>query len=311
MVGGIVAGRASSGAESEAQSAWGIQGDQIPVAMLGIEQRVINAPDSSGSGTNPIMAYVFGAGIAQVANIGLPMIPSGQAVFPSFTSALPATRPAAGAVNTDQDPGMRGQLLTPQKVQANTSINVEDRGLYPGLGQAVAAHLADAVAAGLDLQALLDNNGFLDETSSPLTPPADPGSATTWAEYSKMLTDGIDGKFAMTYADVRLILGQETFSDADIIYRNNNSNESVVERISRLGNITVSARIPDAASNVQDILRVKGTQQGVVQPLWPGITIEDIYSSSKEGQIRFTATALAAFSVQQPSQYSWLKANVS
>ena len=72
---------------------------------------------------------------------------------------------------------MRGELLVPNRVQANTTINIEDRARFPDLGTAVARHLRNAVVAGLDVMALSDDNGFFDTSSGPLTPETVPGSA--------------------------------------------------------------------------------------------------------------------------------------
>ena len=55
------------------------------------------------------------------------------------------------------------------------------------MAQAIAQHLAGAVAAGFDQQALLGDEGFFDSSSGPLTEPSAPGSATTAAQYSEML----------------------------------------------------------------------------------------------------------------------------
>ena len=298
MLGHIIARRNTSGAEAEAQRAWGIDGNQIPVAML-TELRTIDAPDD-GQGSS-FVGYVFGESIASFANVARPTVPSGTIVYPSFTSGVAATRPAIDATNADVDPVMRGELLSPKRVQANTSISIEDRARFPGMGAAVAAHLRGAVVKGLDAMALEDNNGFFDITAGPLTPQNDPGSATTIAQYLAMLSDGVDGRHARGPADVGLIVGKQTYTDGAALYRTNQAPDNIMDQIARTGRLMVSDSIPAAASNIQFILRVLGTRQSAVQPLWPGIDIEDIYSDSKKGVIAFTALLMAGFSVQDPS----------
>ena len=296
-------------AEAEVRAAVGIESDMIPTAMLA-EIRVVDAPDASGAGTSPIMVYQFGQSMATFANIQRPMVAAGQHVYPSFTSGAAATRPAASAENADQDPVLRGQLLTPKRVQQNTSLTVEDMATFPGLGRAVAAHLAAAVVAGLDAQAIVDDDGFF-EDGGPLGAAPTANAATTWALYSAMAPSLVDGRFCLAPGTAGMLVGSATYADADAVYRNNNSDESIAERWARANRLRVSAAIPAAAANVQSILGVKGTTPAAVQPLWPGIRIEDVYTRSAHGEVKFTAVARAAFSILQPSAYDWFAANVS
>ena len=310
MLADVVDHRQARGAEAEAQSAWGSAGDEIPMAMVADELRTIDAPDD-GSGTGRNFGYVFGPSIADAANVVRPSVQPGQHVFPSFTSGAAATRPAIEAENADQDPTMRGQVLTPKRVQANANIAIEDRARLPGMGQMVTAHLRAAVIAGLDAQALSDNDGFFDASSGPLTAQTDPGSATTWAEYSAMLTGGVDGRHAVSPADVTLLINSATFVDGDALFRGTNTNESAMERIGRLGRIVVSAAMPAAVSNIAGVLVCRGRLPAAIQPVWANIRIEDVAVDAKKGLINYTIVTLADFSVVHPSAYQWKKANVS
>ena len=309
LVGNVVSRRNQSGAEAEAQQAWGINGDQIPMAMLATEMRVVAAP-ADGGGPEQTLAYVFPGSIAGFAGIQRPLVPAGVHVWPSFQTAGAAGRPAEGAAHGSTEPTLRGQLLTPHRVQAVASLSVEDRARFPDIGRALAAHLAGLVAQGLDTQALTDDNGFFDTTSGPLTAPNDPAAATTYAQALAMLTAGVDGRRSANLANAGLIIGSDTFTDFMAI-SGTNSDESVMERMMRIGRVMVSANMPAAASNIQNALTVRGTQPAAIQPTWPGLRIEDIYSNSGTGQIDFTAVVLAAFSVQDTGAYAWQKANVS
>ena len=310
MLADVVDHRQARGAEAEAQSAWGSAGDEIPMALIADELRTIDAPDT-GSGTGRNFGYVFGPSIADAANIVRPSVQPGQHVFPSFTTGAAATRPAIEAENADQDPTMRGQVLTPKRVQANANIAIEDRARLPGMSAMVTSHLRAAVIAGLDAQALSDDDGFFDASSGPLTPQTDPGAATTWAEYSAMLTGGVDGRHAVSPADVTLLINSATFVDGDALFRGTNTNESAMERIGRLGRIVVSAAMPPVVSNVAGVLVVRGRLPAAVQPVWANIRIEDVAVDAKKGLINYTIVTLADFSVVHPSAYQWVKANVS
>ena len=108
-----------------------------------------------------------------------------------------------------------------------------------------------------------------------------------------------------------ILMGADSYKAGGLLYRGNNSDESSVERIARIGRLMVSASVPDPASNSQPILVVRGSTPAAVQPTWPGLTIEDIYSDSGKGEIGFTAIALAAFSVMQPAAYEWYSATTA
>ena len=311
MMANVLSRRYQTGAEAEAIAAWDLKPDQIPLSMIS-EIRTVAAP-TSGGGTQPVSGYVFPASIASFANISRPAVPAGTPVFPSIVTAAVAGRPIEGAAHGSSEPTLRGELLTPKRIQAEASLSVEDRARYPGLGPALALHLAGTIAAGMDTQALSDTRGFFDAVaaSRPLTPPSDPGTATTYPEWGAILGKVVDGRHAANLAGGGLLIHPDAFSDAEEIYRGNNSSESFAERIARVSRMQVSAAMPATASNISNVLIVRGASPGAVQPVWPGLTIEDIYTSSGTGEISFTAVALCAFSVTHPSAYEWEKINNS
>ena len=146
MMGNVIARRNQTGAEAEAQQAWNLDADQLPLSMIA-EIRTVAAP-TSGGGTQPVSGYVFPASIASFALISRPTVPAGTPVFPSIVTSAVAGRPVEGAAHGSSEPTLRGELLSPRRVQAVASLSVEDRARFPSLGPALAAHLAGAVAAG-------------------------------------------------------------------------------------------------------------------------------------------------------------------
>ena len=299
----------STSAEAEAQAAWEIGGDQIPLAMLA-GYRQSTAPDDGG-GTSGFVGYQFPQSIAGFCNIARPRVAPGTPVFPSISAAAVASRPAEGAAVTEDDATIRGELLTPKRVQAWSSISVEDRARFGGLGAALAAHLAGAVVLGYDTQALTGDDGFFDATNGPLTAQANPGAATTATQYLAMLSGGVDGRYALTPADVGLAMHPDAYADGAVLYRTNQSEADVMAIIARDGRLMVNAAMPDEdANNRVNILRVKGRMQAAIQPMWDGLSIEDVYTDNSRGLIRFSVIGLADFSCQQPAAYDWLKADV-
>ena len=306
MVGNIIGKTNTGGAEAEAQSAWQIQGNEIPMAMIA-ELRTVSAPDDGG-GPSAFTGYVFPASFAQFANVARPHVPAGVHVFPSFATAGAAGRPAEGAAHGSSEPTLRGELLSPLRIQAQASVSVEDMGRFSGIGPALAAHLSQSVAAALDAQALTDPRGFLDSVaaSQPLTPITDPTS-TDYAAWSAVLNSAVDGRVCPNLALAGFVMNADAFGDAAENFRGNNSSESIAERISRVARLQVSSAMPATVSDVASILVIRGRQQAAVQPIWPAIRLTDPYTDSGTGLVKFTAIALAAFSVQTPDSYLWQK----
>ena len=116
MLGHILARRNVTGAEAEAQEAWNLDGNAIPMSMIS-ELRTVAAP-TSGGGTQPVSGYTFPSGIATFANISRPTVPAGTPVYPSIVTGAVAGRPIEGAAHGSSEPTLRGELLTPKRIQA-------------------------------------------------------------------------------------------------------------------------------------------------------------------------------------------------
>ena len=311
LVGALISKRSLNvgSAEAEAQAAWGLGGDNIPLAMLA-EYRLAAAP-ADGGGPQGFVGYRFPATIADFANIQRPRVPAGTPVFPSVILPTTANRPDEAGQSADSDPTLRGELLTPHRIQASTKISVEDRARFGNMAEAIAAHLGGAVALGLDQQALVGADGFFDTSSGPLTAPSNPGAASTYANYSQMLSSSVDGRMASVEAEVGLLIGMDTFVDGAAIYRSANSEGHLMEDLARRGRLRVSAAMAGKdGNNRQNVLAVRGSTPAAVQPLWDDLRIEDIYTRSEYGEIGFTIVALADFSVTQPAGYGWHIADV-
>ena len=116
----------------------------------------------------------------------------------------------------------------------------------------------------------------------------------------------LDGRYSATLADVGLLMGEESWNHADGV-ASTLTDATAAEIMAGRGRMMVSAGIQTPASNIQAVLRVRGQRPASIQPVWDNIAIEDIYTSSGNGLVRFTAIVLADFSCQQPAAYSWLK----
>ena len=115
-----------------------------------------------------------------------------------------------------------------------------------------------------------------------------------------MISSHVDGRHAASESEVGLLVGMQTFNDGALIYRNNNSEGHLMEDLARRGRLQVSAAIPAKSGNNQNVLVVRGTSPAAVQPMWDGLTIEDLVTRSEYGEITFTIVGLLRLQ-QSPS----------
>ena len=292
------------GAEAELQSAFGLEGRDIPMVLLSGEMRAFDI--DIGGGPVQWMQYYFPASIAPFMNIRRPSVPPGVHSFPSISAPTTPTRAAEAATVADSDPTPRTKLLTPNRIQASTQISQEDRRRYPNMASAVAAHLMAACRNALDSAALNGDDGFFDASSGPLTIPANPGSGTTAPQYRAMQRGGIDGRVALDFPDVRLLCGMEMYGDADGLTVTNTA-DTILDVLRRRGRVQVSDALPDVSSNIGLVLRILGNLPGAVQPIWAGLQLDDPYTNAATGMTTLTAGVYADFHVQHPSHYAVLK----
>ena len=283
--------------------------ERNPLAMLGdMEMRTVTAP-ASGGGPSETLQYVFGQSIADFVGIARPRVPGGVPVHPSIISPSVASTPAAAGTVADSDATLRGELLTPSRVQATSKVSREDIARFPDMGRAIAVHLSQAVGHALDVYAIQNAaRGLLGGTV--LTLPLDGDAGTDWADFAALITSGIDGRGASLYRDVRVLVHPETFAFADKLFRGNNTSESVMERINRVAQLRVSDAIDEKTANdVQRALIIKGPGVKCQQPIWGGVGVNliDPYSSSDLGEIRYTAVVMSAFSVQATDRFAATK----
>ena len=125
-------------------------------------------------------------------------------------------------------------------------------------------------------------------------------------DITPLLYGRVDGRYARTPGDVRMIVGQGTFNHASAAYKGNNSDESGVERLQeKSGGLRVSAQVPAVASNKQNALIRLGMERGAaVQPMWQGVSlIVDEFTRAAHGEIIVHAILLANFAITRTAQW--------
>ena len=304
-----LSGAQATGAEAELQKELKLAGNSVPLALLrrhddgeGIEHRTtgvtpVPAAGSIGATQSEIIPAVFPEGAVAFLGIPQPTVPVGERVYSVLsTSAAPGT-PAKGAEQGHSAAAFTAAVLSPGRIQASLFFAREDRARLAGLNEALRSNLSEALGDELDQQVLTGTNGLLTGTNLANNTAS---AADTFATYRSRFAFGlVDGKYAMTTGDLRLLVGSATYSHAASVYRGNNSDlDALASLMAATGGVRVSANVTAVSGNKQNVIIRRGGRQDAVTPIWEGITlITDEVTQAKAGEIVITAVMLFAFKV--------------
>ena len=305
--------RQTSGEAAELQKHYGIGSHQIPLEMLrvdrGVETRAAaTVPASIGDASQAaVVTPVFASGDGAFLGIERPTVPVGDAAYPVLSTSPSVKGPFTGSDEAAQtDATFVATNLSPERLQASFSYRRTDAARFAGLDAALRLALNGGLQEALDKQAISGTDGLLTSTNLPNN---NVSTATTFQLYlSGLLYGRVDGRYARTPGDIRMIVGQGTFTHASSTYKGNNSDESGVERLQeKSGGLRVSAHVPAVSGNKQNALIRLGMERGgAVQPMWQGVSLlVDEFSRSAYGEIIVHAVLLANFAITRKAQ--WFK----
>ena len=305
--------RPTTGAAAELQKHCGIGSHQVPLEMLkinmGVEERAAaTVPASIGDASQAeVITPVFASGDGAFLGIERPVVPVGDAAWPVLSTAPSVKGPFDDSSEAAQtDATFVANNLSPERLQASFSYRRTDAARFAGLDAALRLALNSGLQERLDQQAIEGTDGLLTGTNLPNN---NVNAVTTFPLYlSGLLYGRVDGRYARTPGDVRMIVGSGTFTHAASTYKGNNSDESGVERLQeKSGGLMVSAHVPDVASSKQNTLIRLGMERGAaVQPLWEGISlVVDEFTRSAYGEIIVHAILLSNFQITRKAQ--WFK----
>ena len=290
MVGSIGQRRAVTGAGAELQ-----QHHKLAPTMIALDQLrgepvrelrgVTAAAANTESNQAPIEQPVFASGDAAFLGVSMPTVAQGDAVYPVL-SARPVVRgPHADSTDAvESDGSWTADLLAPQRIQASYIVRKTDLSRFPGMSEGLRQALSAGLSEKLDAQFIAQ---VVTDTGQIARADAD-----TFASYiENLLYKRIDGRYAMTESDIRLLLGTDTYSDLASTYRAAESAETALTHIKAAGVMCrVSPHIPDVAATKQDCVVRRGLRQDAVIPIWQGVDIlEDVYTGRGKGEIEISA----------------------
>ena len=294
--------RGIDGATRELQEHYKLGPNQVPLDLLGggqVEERAVTpAPANVGQEQMAIVPYVFPTGATAFLGIPQPRVPVGESVYPVLTSKLDVGTPAEGASQGETTGAFSSDVLSPGRIQASFEYSTEDAARFAGMDAALRANLSEGLSDGLDAVILSGTNGLLTGTNLPHN---NVSAITDYAAYVTNFGYGrVDGRYANTTSDLRVVVGAATYGHAGNVYRNTQVDFPVLDRLMDLtAGVRVSAHVPAVASAKQNAVIRLGLRMDAVAPIWEGglTLIPDSVTGAKKGSIFLTAVMLFAFKI--------------
>ena len=284
--------RATTGPEAELQAHFHLAANAIPLTML--ETRAVTpAPGQVAQNQAAIIPGVFPKSCAAFLAIDMPTVAVGDAVYPVLTTNADAGTPAENAVQAETTGSFSANVLTPSRIQASFFYSREDQARFSGMGEALRSNLSEALADKLDQQILAGGSGLLHGTILANHAAA---AITSYANYRSELAYGrVDGTFAGSVGELKIVMGSETYGHAASAFRSTNAGDrAALEDLMQVtGGVKVSAHVPAVSGNKQNVVIRLGSRRDFVAPIWEGVTlIPDEITKAASGQIVVTAVML-------------------
>ena len=340
---GIARQSVPDGAERELRAELNLSDDAIPLeAMLPTAEERADAvsPQTSGgdplpSGTinlttGPLLTRVFTATDTAFLGVAMPTVPAGERRYPVMTAGTTAAMQARGA---QPDAGAAKFTVVdanPHRLTGRYVLDLEGVAEMGGLLEStLRADLRTEMGWQLDNQVLNgDGQGAnvsgiiasLADTPFPaLAGAAKDPAQLTWENAREMLYTLLDGKFARTERDIRLLIGDSTYQRLRSVYRDG-ATASNVDGIDALTAMGASLRrsflipaqdayLPSATKREQHLIWA-AEAGAAVAPVWQGITmIRDPYTEAGKAQIVLTAHMMYDFLFRRKDGWKDLAVN--
>ena len=295
-------GRSVDGVEAEAGAAYDCPG-LIPLELLtagGVEHRAITPAPSSDTAVNvaPIMPAVFDRSAAAWLGIEMPTVPAGTASYPVITTSVTAGARAKSATAPETAGVITPLTLTPRRITGAFRIAREDEAVLPDLEPALRDNLSSVVSDTVDAQVVAGDNQApnLNGVNTQLTAATAPAAGVeTFDRYAAAAASHVDGLYAVSMADIRLLVGAATYRHAAATFRGTDGEQAAQTYLaSHTGGLRASRRIPDPSSHVQvAIVRRSSPGRAAIAPIWAGIEIvRDPFTAAGAGETILTTLLL-------------------
>ena len=328
-----VHGRGVDGASQEFRQA--ILGEDrhgyLPLDLLldddeQLEQRadaVSNIGTAIQENQQSIAARVFARGSAAYLGVMMPTVPVGTTSYPRITGGTTADVRSPGKELDGAAATLTTVSVNPVRLTASYTYSSESLTKVVDFEDALRSDLQAVMMDKYDNLAINgqaasgSNSPKVDGIINSLTDPTNPSDVADWEDYLAAYDDRVDGKYAMTSEEVRLLVNTNTYQQALGLTVGTSGRAGLLrDRLPR-DRFRVSANMPATptsgandkiASAIAYAFGARNLARGFVMPTWRGIElIPDRITKAKAGQRVLTAIMHVGFAMVDNSAYSRLE----
>jgi len=293
VIGAAIERRASTGRTAEYQQHLGMGPSQVPLELLrdrGAEHRAVTPiPSDTEATQQEILQPVFAMGDLAFLAIQQQTVAAGQSVHPVLTTRPDVKTHADSTTVAETTGAFTAVALSPERTQASFFFRRTDNMQFPGMEEALRMALSSALSEQLD--ALWMAQMIKAANAGGLGNAVDLHSAEAgFANYKAMIAGNVEGRFASSKMDVRVLMGSATYGHADGKYTSNGDVSALSSITAESGGVRVSPHVAAVASKKQDAFVRLGMRADGVVALWDGVhLIYDEISKASSGEIQLTA----------------------
>ena len=318
--------------ERELQRALGVDDRNIPWASVLPREALTEimrvradaptiAPGTVQETQRPIIARVFSKTAAAHLGVLIDSVGVGDALY-HVMSQSGGSNPefkAAGQPKEAEANTLTPTSLDPMRLTAAYALRYEDLARVVGLEEAIRADIRRAMVDAFDRQILTGDGsggntpqviGFISAHTDSLPNPVDPAAVVTFATGFAGIADAVDGLYAHTAADLKVVLPPEVLRFFEGLFAANTavSLMQYVDARCGSGSTMGCANMPDPASNIATALVAKtdGTGPNAVAPVWnTGVTvIRDESTLVSSGMVRLQMLGLHNFRILRKDAFA-------
>ena len=304
------------GPNREVREELGIAENMVPYAAIGHgdyergepEHRAVSAIAADqhvGGARGGFYFPAFARSLARYLRVRQPTIRSGDGDYVGFTG-----RPAVSGPSVLSDeyaaPAVAVAVNNLEPGRGSVSLEVRRVDLIrvgPGAETSIRSFVGDATSEWLDQQIV---NQIVSDVAR-----TDAAAADTYdTVLSRFVYAGIEGRYAASEDDIRMVLGNDTLADWASLKTQEVSAADKVRSLT--GGTRVSPLIAATAANKRDVIIRKGLGEDMVQPLWDALEIvTDRQTLVTKGEVRITALSFSAVKVLRTGGFGRVQAQHS
>ena len=255
------------------------------------------AASAIGHPQQQVLPRIFQKSRTAFMGIRMPMVASGEPVYPVITAGAVGDAKVAGAAIDAEAATFTGVMVSPTRLSARYLFRIEDAARFP-VEDSLRADLRNVMNELYDTQVISGDGGADGDMTGIITALGAAAVEATLTDFNQVITKHysyVDGKAAAEVSEVRTLMGMKTYEYLATLFQGA-SGEQIYALLNRLGIETAAyAGIAAPVANVQQAIQTRrGTD--AIAPVWQGITmIRDPYTGAAKGEVAITAHMLANF----------------